>query len=106
MAGHGRGFYGKNQLDRAPRSGWVKFVVIAGLGTAAWLFWPRRAQGVAGPAEPAPLDEVTLGHIARARGFPSGKAFEDAMVASARELRAADGKVELPAHFRYLERRV
>jgi hypothetical protein len=39
-----------------------------------------------------------LEQIARSRGFPSGKAYADAMIAMAAELRTAGAKVEFAPH--------
>ena len=110
--GYGRGYFGSEQLDRARQErsgvGWFKVLAAAGLGAAVWFFWPRKGDGTPSTAEtpPAPLSDETLGHVARARGFSSAKAYEDALIASAQELRATDAKVEFPPYFQYLEKRV
>jgi len=104
-AGYGRGFYGGDQLAR-PRtgsssSGWFKIATVAGLGAAIW-WWVIPAIGPkakhVAPHGAAPTQETThdaeLDQIARSRGFSSTKAYVDAMIAMAAELRAAGAKVE------------
>lgn len=47
-AGYGRGYYGVEQRAprRAPARPWVKIGVIAGVGAAIWLLWPRSKQQI------------------------------------------------------------
>ena len=44
-AGYGRGYYGEQQLARAPRKrSWFTLVAVLGVGAAVvWLLWPRKA---------------------------------------------------------------
>lgn len=44
-AGYGRGYYGSEQLARAPRKrSWFTIVAVLGVGAAVvWLLWPRKA---------------------------------------------------------------
>ena len=124
-AGYGRGFYGDGQLDKPRKSGsWIKSVAIVGVGGAAlWYFWPRIKGAVmgarAGGGVPATVPTIaTLPHLpgglpqlpgvselelmALARGFSSAKAYEDAVVASARELQATGAQVTLPPQLQHL----
>lgn len=117
-AGYGRGFYGSEQLAR-PRTGgsaskgWFKIVAVAGLGAA--IYWwvlpaigPKSKQAPApyevppstsyAPSQAASLHDEDLERHARSRGFPSAKAYADAMIAMVDELRAAGAKVELAPH--------
>jgi hypothetical protein len=120
-AGYGRGFYGSEQLAR-PRTGggankgWFKIAAVAGLGAA--IYWwvlpairPKPKQVTAPYASPPPVEasyspphasslhDEDLERHARSRGFPSAKAYADAMIAMVDELRAAGAKVELAPHF-------
>jgi len=52
-SGYGRGYYGNEQLDRAPRrrtSLWVKGALVVGVGAIVWIMWPRK------PREPEFLE--------------------------------------------------
>ena len=44
-AGYGRGYYGEQQLARAPKKrNWFTLVAVLGVGaTVVWLLWPRKA---------------------------------------------------------------
>lgn len=113
-AGYGRGHYGAEQLDRERRrsgGGWFKIVAVVGLGAVVWLMWPRERPEYAFAQEPSPppappSPDGDLDQVARSRGFPSTKAYEDSMIASARELRAAGAKVELAPHLQHLAARL
>lgn len=111
-SGYGRGYFGNEQMDRQPKRagvGWFKVLAATGLGVAAWYFWPRKGESPSAASEAVPtaaLNDDTLMHVARARGFASAKAYEDALIASAKELRATDAKVEFSPHFQYLDKRV
>ena len=43
-AGYGRGYYGEQQLARAPKKrNWFTLVAVLGVGAAVvWLLWPRK----------------------------------------------------------------
>ena len=120
-AGHGRGYYGGEQLDRSRHrsgSGWFKIGAVVGLGAVIW-WWVLPAVGSKFSARSAPLppppppppppplapaDE--LERLSRAGGFVSAGAFEDAVVANARELKAAGARVELGPYLQHLESRL
>lgn len=115
--GYGRGYYGEGQL--APRrsggGGWFKVVAVVGVGAVVvWLLWPRSksapvtASYAAPPPQlpPAQLSGESLDHVARSRGFESTREYEDAVLADARELRAAGAKVELGPQLQHLESRL
>lgn len=117
--GYGRGYYGNEQLDQPKRSsggGWFKIAAAVAIGTAAWFLWPKKSQALltlqqhAPPQPPPPppqdFELAQLEQSALARGYPSLKTYEDSVIASARELKAAGSKVELAPHLRYLEARV
>ena len=132
MRGYGRGYYGDEQLAqprRAPSRArtWIPIAVAVGLGAAVvWFLLPSGSKAspepeptAVLPPQPAPqaaapqtaaptalTHEESLEQLARARGFPSMQAYEDSMVASARELRAAGWKVEMPTHLQHLEARL
>ena len=59
-AGYGRGYYGEQQLARAPKKrNWFTIVAVLGVGaTVVWLLWPRKAAydlpGNKEPDRPAP----------------------------------------------------
>ncbi len=127
MKGYGRGYYGEAQIAIAPpRSaprgrGWFTIAAVVGLGAAvAWVVWPRDKGApeplpppappppVPSPVPPPPPQGETLAPVPHPYppGFPSMQAYEDAVVASARELRAAGAKVELAPHLQHLEPRV
>jgi hypothetical protein len=111
-----RGYYGNPAPLPARRSGggWLKIAAVVGIGAAAW-YWvipaivarrTRRMQlQLAAPLPPSqpvhPLDEV-----ARSRGFASGADYEDALVATARELEAAGARVDLGPRLTHLESRL
>lgn len=109
--GYGRGFYGSSQLSRPPSSGrgWLMAIAVVGIGAAAWFFWPRKTAPIAAmqqPFAPLPPNEDELGRLARARGYASVAAFEDAVIATARELRKSGAKVELAPPLQHLESRL
>jgi len=135
-SGHGRGYYGEGQLERqAPRRrGWIKLAVVVGVGAVVWLMWPRKyvpVPGGDGPQPPVPSpfppseapspqlaqlgapQQLQLGApqldqlaIAQARGYSSQKAYEDAVVASARQLQETGAKVVLASHLQHLAPRL
>ena len=114
--GYGRGYYGEGQL--APRrsgGGWFKAVAVVGVGAVVvWLLWPRSKPVTVLHAEPPPAPQLPpappsnegLDHVARSRGFESTREYEDAVLADARELRAAGAKVELGPQLQHLESRL
>ena len=82
-AGYGRGYYGEQQLARAPRrrgSGWVKFALVVGVGTVIWLMWPRskpfdpKYGGYDPKALPPPMPPSPEGQLAQTSGFPPPQA--------------------------------
>jgi hypothetical protein len=121
--GYGRGYYGSAQIDRPRRSGngWFKIAVVGGLGAVVWFWWrrpsggPKYAEAPSPPSEHVealsppprpPTEQEDLDHLARLRGFSSTKMYEDAMVASARELQASGAKVVFAPHLQHLEVRL
>jgi hypothetical protein len=125
--GYGRGHYGDEQL--APRregGGWFKVAVVVGLGVVAWkwvlpsVFGPKTPQQPQMPMQQQqqqfqqqqqpllrePSADEDLAELARLRGFASVQAFEDAVVANARELKASGARVELAPFLQHLEPRV
>lgn len=118
-AGYGRGHYGGEQLDRPTRSGggWFKIAAIAGVGAAIWYMWPRKSPELvymppspppSPPPPPSPTapTDTALEQIAHERGFISAKAYEDSVLASARDLRASGAKIELAPHLQHLTLRL
>jgi hypothetical protein len=121
-AGYGRGYYGCQQLAprqlaasqrvdyqqlaprRRPGTNWFGALLLIGIGAAVWLAWPSKT--VLPELEPPPPRGVTLEQLARARGFSSLQAFEDAVIANARELRATGAHVDLGPHLAHLDPRV
>lgn len=108
MNGYGRGHYGSERLDRQPAiTSWFKVAAVVGVaGGLAWLWWPRKqVVPLIVTAEPSP-PPGTLDLTVPSHGFTSTRAYEDAVVATARDLRATGAKIELPAHLQYLMPRV
>lgn len=115
-SGYGRGYYGADQLAHTsspvpPRgSVWIKLGVILGAGAVVWYLWPRGPKNIPeteqGSAEekspvqaPSPsLEGLALHQGARLRGYPSQAAYEDAVVASARDLQDAGAQVAFAPH--------
>lgn len=58
-AGYGRGYYGAEQLARAPRKrSWLIPVAVLGVGaTVVWLLWPRKGAPDFGPINKEPLTQ-------------------------------------------------
>jgi len=173
MTGYGRGYYGEDQLAKAPRrrgGGWIKIALVLGVGAVVWLMWPRKTTGVVreglapspgpmppggqlaqlpaqqlpaqqfsqqqlAPQQPLPiLPQQALGQIAQpqalpalppptlppeqspqhgqlaqlaqSNGYPSSKEYEDAVVASAKQLQASGAKVMLAPHLAHLTPRL
>lgn len=110
----GRGCYGNPPpLPPGRSSGWLKVIAVAGIGAVAW-WWVLPSIGLGAkprsqshelplpshvppPPPPHPLDA-----IARSRGFASAAEYEDALVATARELEASGAKVELGPYLAHL----
>lgn len=127
-AGYGRGYYGDGQL--APKiqrrgGGWTKLALVVGVGAVIWLMWPRKykpdlvtGDGSRLPPPPEPqqlppaLPQVAspiaqpTSQVAEARGYPSQQAYEDAVVASARQLQDAGAQVVLAPHLQHLAARL
>lgn len=121
-AGYGRGHYGDEQL--APRrsgGGWLTAAIVVGVGAVIWLKWPKKPPALVVPASAAatpPLlalpaastrtreDDAALDQIAQLHGFASGRAYEDAIVANARELKKAGAMITLAPHLQHLEARL
>jgi hypothetical protein len=176
QAGYGRGYYGDNQLAKAPPrrgGGWLKIALVVGAGGVAWIIWRRRAARTAQLAEfglvagqpisaqvlsspewqlaqpqlaqpqlaqpqlaqpqlaqpqlaqpqlvpapyPAPsappvLTEPQVHHaqvaqqLIQSRVYPSMRAYEDAIVASARQLQDSGAEVVLAPHLAHLAPRL
>ncbi len=122
--GYGRGYYGSSQLARPPRrrgGGWAKLALVVGVGAVVWLMWPKLEQqpwpGRDGdepkpppppppPLEGQPAQPAQPDQLAESRGYPSQRAYEDAVVASARQLQAAGAKVVLAPHLQHLASRL
>jgi hypothetical protein len=106
--GYGRGYYGNAQLNRPPSSGrgWWIAIAAVGVGAAAWFFWPRKPAIAITVQQPFAPNEDELTRLARARGYSSVSAFEDAVIATARELRKSGAKVELAPPLQHLESRL
>jgi hypothetical protein len=132
-AGYGRGYYGAGQLAPKPPqprrgSGWIKLAVVVGVGAAVWYLWPRKPKldyddesGGGGPYPPTPSSPppppegqlaqafdsgVPIDQEAYARGYPSQQAYEDAVVASARQLQDTGARVTFAPHFQHLTHRL
>jgi hypothetical protein len=126
-SGHGRGYYGEGQLAQDPPqrrgSGWVKLALVVGVGAVIWVMWPRTPKialapgaGDEGPGvPPLPLPPRAEAHTSMvplpqraqvAEGYPGQHAYEDAVVASARQLQASGARVELAPHLAHLAPRL
>ena len=127
-SGYGRGYYGAGQLAPKPPqprrgSGWIKLAVVVGVGAAVWYLWPRKPKldyddesgggGGSYPPPPSPPPPLPEGQLAQAfdqesyaRGYPSQQAYEDAVVASARQLQDTGARVTLAPHFQHLTQRL
>ena len=134
-AGYGRGYYGTGQLaPQPPRrrggGGWIKIAVVVGVGAAVWFMWPRKSAPISDefggggdapkppappplpPPEGLPMQSVTLDphesldQAAQSRGYPSQQAYEDAVVASARQLQDVGAKVAFAPHLQHLTPRL
>jgi len=119
--------------SRRRGSGWIKLAVVVGVGAVVWIMWPRKPEYVPVPSgdEPkppsppfppppeAPPQQLALvQHIhqhapqldqlanAQSRGYSSQKAYEDAVVASARQLQETGAKVVLASHLQHLAPRL
>jgi hypothetical protein len=130
--GYGRGYYGADQLARSPRrrgSAWVKIALVVGVGAVIWLVWPRKRAATPllptgdGPSPPPPAPPSTESSIPPPPGarhlqadpppqlapspeVPSTIAYEDAVVASAKQLQDAGAKVVLAPHLAHLTPRL
>jgi hypothetical protein len=121
------------QAPRRRGSGWIKLAVVVGVGAVVWVMWPRSPKPEHAPGsgddEPkppspplpppeappqqlalvqhihqhVPHDQLT---IAQSRGYSSQKAYEDAVVASARQLQETGAKVALAPHLQHLSSRL
>lgn len=120
--------------QRPRTSKWVKIAVVAGVGAVVWLLWPRSKShapeiGVEPPSAPpipSPLAlpgvppqlaapavwlvpgaaAPQLDQAALARGYPSQQAYEDAVVATARQIQRDGALVTLPPHLQHLTARL
>jgi hypothetical protein len=165
QTGYGRGYYGDDQLAKAPprrSSGWIKVALVVGVGAVAWIMWRRRVARKAQlgaefglgefqfpPSQVPPLPEWQLvqpqfaqpqfaqpqfaqpqlvpslqpaapassalpqvhhaqiaQQLVQPRGYPSLKEYEDAIVASARQLQDSGTKVVLAPHLAHLTSRL
>lgn len=131
--GYGRGYYGEGQLIQHPTrrrgSGWIKLALVVGAGAVIWLMWPRRSSEVgpgsepggdeprSPPPPPSPPEMQGAAQVPHAlpapqapqppdRGFPTQKAYEDAVVESARQLQATGAKVVMAPHLAHLAPRL
>jgi hypothetical protein len=133
-AGYGRGYYGVGQLARPPQrrrgSVWTKVALVVGVGAVIWLMWPRskpeyepesgRGSDEPKPPPPSPLPLLEgasaqsgqpaqlaeVAQTAEVRGYPSQQAYEDAVIASARQLQTLGAKVVLAPHLAHLAPRL
>ena len=124
------------KAPRSGTSNWVKIAIVVGVGTVVWFMWPRSkayepGAGCGGdepeappppPTLPSPGGQLQLPppttviaegpmppHLtqeALARGFLSQQAYEDAVVASARQLRQTGATVTLAPHLQHLAARL
>ncbi len=122
--------------QRPRTSNWAKIALVVGVGAIVWFMWPRSKlydpeAGRVGdepkpppPSLPPPLEgqlqlpppstalvaeglpPPQLTQEAVARGFPSQQAYEDAVVASARQLRETGAMVMLAPHLQHLTARL
>lgn len=122
--GYGRGYYGEAQLEnrQEPKrsGGWFKVVLAVGAGAALWYFWPRKqvvveyvpvgSPAFAPPPSAPPAPEVLVEFppvpTAPVLGFPSQQAYEDAVVASAKQLQASGASIQLAPHLQHLMARL
>jgi hypothetical protein len=112
--GYGRGYFGENQLQTKikKKRRWWPFFLLVGVGAAAvYVLWPRRQLDYSQPIPntyppPSQLPPPDLNQYAQARGVPSLRSYEDAVVGQAQELRAAGARVDLGPHLQYLEARL
>jgi hypothetical protein len=112
--GEGRGYYGVGQLQPDPpkRSGggWIKLAVVVGVGAFIWYMWPRKDHEAIETPEPKPLPPSetpsSTDLMAQVRGFPSQQAYEDAVVASAKQLRDSGAQVTFAPHLQHLTPRL
>lgn len=74
-AGYGRGYYGEEQLARAPRrrGGWIKYALVVGVGAVIWFMWPRSKpfdpRRVDPKLPPPPMPPSPEGQFAQTSGF-------------------------------------
>lgn len=122
--GYGRGYYGASQLESRPprRGGWIKLALVVGVGAAIWFWWPRKSPPLESPrtddqapAPSPPQNQLALPsntaapegtQLATTHGYPSQQAYEDAVVASARQLQDAGAQVLLAPHLQHLAPRL
>jgi hypothetical protein len=133
--GVGRGYYGVGQLAPTPpkrSGGWIKVAVVVGVGAFIWYMWPRKDRDGIETAQPKPLlpeapapapaptvIEAPVAQPALSEaptrpvlpagqvyGFPSQQAYEDAVVASAKQLRDSGAQVVLAPHLQHLAPRL
>lgn len=123
----------ENRQEPKRGGGWFKVVLAVGAGAALWYFWPRKKVVVEyvptgspilappqyvpvgspmlvspPPAPPAQdvLVEAPPVPTAPVLGFPSQQAYEDAVVASAKQLQASGATIQLAPHLQHLMARL
>lgn len=121
--------------QRPRTSNWVKIALVVGVGAVVWLMWPRskphepeagRGDWPPPPSPPPPFPPTPsesphqlaaptvalvpatprLDQAAMARGYSSQQAYEDAVVASARQLQRDGATVTLAPHLQHLTSRL
>lgn len=101
-----RGKYGTDG-DRgnyaAKPGGWKPVLIIAGIAVAIYALSPGARHYYKHRELPPHPDDVELEKIAHARGFSSVREYEEAVIASARELQKKGASVSLGSHLEYLE---
>jgi hypothetical protein len=126
----------ENRQEQKRGGGWFKVVLAVGAGAALWYFWPRKkvvveyvpvgSPAIAPPqyvptlapqyiptlappaTAPGPdvLVEAPPVPTAPVLGFPSQQAYEDAVVASAKQLQEAGATIQLAPHLQHLMTRL
>jgi hypothetical protein len=102
-----RGKYGADG-DRgnyaAKPGGWKPVLIVCGIAVAIYALSPgARHYYKHRVLPPHPDDERELEQIARDRGFPSVREYEEAVIAVARNLEKKGATVTLGSHIEYLE---
>jgi hypothetical protein len=105
-----RGIYGptKGRGAYGPKSGsWKTVAFVVAIGAGIYLLSPGGRHFLRrGKLPLLPPPELTLDQIARSRGFSSAQAYEEAVVAVARDIQAADARTQLRSELAHLEPRL